>query len=268
MSIQAAAAGLYKYASAPVRPPPRPRAPGVRRERIGRAVLYLAKCQDVIDELSADAVVTDPPYGIGADRFMEKKASETRHAGGFHISTTRSYIATGWDDHPVDSRLMAAVVALAPVAIVFGGNHYALPPSRGWLVWDKLNSGAWSDCELAWTNLDRPVRRIRYLWNGACRANRETRGDHPTQKPIGVMAWAIRQLPAGVRHVVDPFMGSGTTGVAAVQMGFRFTGVEAEANYFDAACRRIEEAQAQPSLLEDGAASPATQGDLFGGDDQ
>lgn len=224
----------------------------IRKVKIGRATLYQGDCEKLIDELAGDAVVTDPPYGIGADRNMAKIAAQPHYEGGFHISTTRKYVATGWDDAPIPAPLMRSIVALAPHAVVFGGNYYAMPPSRCWLVWDKLNSGDWADCELAWTNLDQPVRRIRYLWNGALRANREARGDHPTQKPVGVMAWALRQLPKATRTIVDPFMGSGTTGVAAVQMGFRFIGVELDATYFDAACRRIAEAQEQPALFDDG----------------
>ena len=102
-------------------------------------------------------------------------------------------------------------------AIVFGGNYYSMPPASCWLVWDKENgNNDFADCELAWTNIPKAVRRIRYMWNGMLRANKEQRGDHPTQKPVGVMRWAISQVPHPADTILDHFMGSGTTGVACI----------------------------------------------------
>jgi site-specific DNA-methyltransferase (adenine-specific)/modification methylase len=157
---------------------------------------------------------------------------------------------------------MEAVISAGVYAVVFGGNYYSLPPSPCWLVWDKINDGvAFADCELAWTNLPKAVRRLRYLWNGGLRANREQRGDHPTQKPVGVMAWVLSQLPKDAMTVLDPFMGSGTTGVACVKRGLVFTGIEREPQYFDAACRRIEEVWRQPRLFEEPRTAPV-QGEI------
>jgi DNA modification methylase len=122
------------------------------------------------------------------------------------------------------------------------------------LCGDKENGdNAFADCELAWTNLDKPVRRIRHMWNGMLRKGQEERGEHPTQKPLGVMKWAIGHIPEPANTILDPFMGSGTTGVAAVQMGRDFIGIEREPKYFDIACRRIEQAQRQGDLFIEGA---------------
>jgi site-specific DNA-methyltransferase (adenine-specific)/modification methylase len=126
--------------------------------------------------------------------------------------------------------------------IVFGGNYYDCPAATCWLVWDKVNGeNNFADCELAWTNLPKAVRLIRYMWNGMLREKGAQRGDHPTQKPLEVMKWCIGQAPHS-ETVLDPFMGSGTTGVAAIQMGKSFIGIEREERYFEAACRRIREA--------------------------
>jgi site-specific DNA-methyltransferase (adenine-specific)/modification methylase len=145
---------------------------------------------------------------------------------------------------------MALARAAGRHQVIFGGNYYDLPPTPCWLVWDKLNGDTdFADCELAWTNLKTAVRRIRFLWNGCMRANGETRGDHPTQKPLGVMRWVLQQLPKGTRSIIDPFMGSGTTGVAALSEGMSFTGIEQVPAYFDAACRRLDEASRQPRLF-------------------
>jgi len=185
-----------------------------RIEFIGDATLYLGDCRDVLPGLGkVDAVVTDPPYGIGADADMHKQGGARRGAA---LAAKRHYLNTNWDSAPPPTEVIDACILAARHAIIFGGNYFNLPPSRCWLVWDKEVNGNFADCELAWTNLDRPVQRIRYLWNGMLRANKEPRGIHPTQKPLGVMRWCLNQLPADAGVILDPFMGSGTTGVACV----------------------------------------------------
>jgi site-specific DNA-methyltransferase (adenine-specific)/modification methylase len=213
-----------------------------RREVIGDAVLYLGDCRDILPTLpKVDAVITDPPYGIG--EAAGKNASRGR------LAIAKDYGNDTWDNSPVDADLLNAVVSHGKYAVVFGGNYYAMPATSCWLVWDKENGDSdFADCELAWTNLPKAVRRIRYMWNGMLRANGEQRGDHPTQKPIGVMKWAISH--AGGKTILDPFMGSGTTGVAAMEMGLQFVGIEREPKYFEAACWRIENAQRQQKLFE------------------
>ena len=133
--------------------------------------------------------------------------------------------------------------------IIFGGNYFDLPATRCYLVWDKLNGGNdFADCELAWTNLNKSVRRIQWLWNGMIRKGQEER-HHPTQKPVGVMEWCLTHLPDDCRTVLDPFMGSGTTGIACVKAGLSFTGIERDERYFDIACKRVEDAYKQPDLF-------------------
>jgi len=221
----------------------------VKVEKIGRATLYLGDCRDVLPTLGkVDAVVTDPPYGIGVDVAMAKQ-SGTKY--GNAAAAKRQYDATGWDCAPPSHETIAAVVAAGRWSIIFGGNYFGLPASRCWLVWDKENgSNAFADAELAWTNLDKPVRVKRHMWNGMIRKGHEERSEHPTQKPLGVMQWAIDQIPDAAT-ILDPFMGSGTTGVAAVQMGRDFIGIEREPKYFDIACRRIEDAQRQGDMFID-----------------
>jgi len=210
---------------------------------IGDATLYLGDCRDVLPGLApVDAVVTDPPYGIGEAGGRNKSRG--------NLAVARDYGVKTWDDRLVDPDTMRAVIAKGRHAIIFGGNYYPLPPSSCWLVWDKENgANDFADCELAWTNMRKAVRRIRYLWSGFKRANNEPHGDHPTQKPIGVMLWCIRQLPDDARVILDPFMGSGTTGVAALRSGRKFIGIELDPEYFDRACRRIEEAWHSRSLF-------------------
>lgn len=214
---------------------------------IGDCTLYNEDCRFILPTLRGiDAVVTDPPYGIGWDRQAEK---DSGRKPGVAMAAKRHYVSTDWDEKPIDPDLLDAVRMAGKWQIIFGGNYYALPPARCWLVWDKQVNGEFADCELAWTNLDKVVKRIQYRWNGFLRQNGEPRGDHPTQKPIGVMRWCIQKLPADVRTILDPFAGSGTTGVASVLEGKSFIGIEHEKRYFDAMCRRIEDAYRDPEAL-------------------
>ena len=215
----------------------------MRIETIGNATLYLGDCRDILPTLpKVDAVITDPPYGIG--EAAGKNASRAK------LAVAKDFGNDSWDDEPISPDLIQMVRHAGKWTVIFGGNYYALPAARCWLVWDKENGESdFADCELAWTNLPKAVRRIRYMWNGMLRANGEVRGDHPTQKPIGVMAWAINHVPEPCRTILDPFMGSGTTGVAAMNLQRQFIGIEREPKYFDIACRRIEDAQRQGRLL-------------------
>lgn len=215
-----------------------------RFERIGNATLYLGDCRDLLKSIgTVDAVVTDPPYGIG------EAAGKNKSRG--KLAVAKDFGNDSWDNEPVSDVLITAVREAGKWACIFGGNYYALPATSCWLVWDKENgSSDFADCELAWTNFPKAVRRIRYMWNGMLRANGEARGDHPTQKPIGVMEWAISHIPEPNRLILDPFMGSGTTGVACINLDREFIGIEREPKYFDIACRRIDDAQRQSRMFK------------------
>lgn len=226
----------------------------MREEIIGDCRLILGDCRDILPTLgTVDAVVTDPPYGIGADASMAKASG---FKGGTMLAAKSQYAATDWDSCAVSDDLMAAVMAAGRWNIIFGGNYYALPASSCWLVWDKEVNGHFADCELAWTNLPKAVRRIRHMWNGMLRKGQEERHGHPTQKPVEVMVWALNHLPPEAKTILDPFAGSGTTGVACALTDRAFIGIEREPSYFDIACRRIEEAYKQPRLFAEPVAKP------------
>lgn len=217
---------------------------------IGNATLYLGDCRDILPTLpKVDAVVTDPPYGIGE----AAGANKSRR----NLAASNDYGNDDWDNQPIAPELMAAVRGAGTWNIIFGGNYYECPPASCWLVWDKDNGASdFADCELAWTNLPKAVRRIKWTWNGFIRQGEMSRKagqwdirNHPTEKPVGVMKWCIGHLPEPNKTILDPFMGSGTTGVAAVQMGRKFIGIEREPKYFDIACKRIEDAQRQGDLF-------------------
>jgi DNA modification methylase len=208
--------------------------------------LYLGDSREILPTLgTVDAVVTDPPYGIG------ESAAKNRTRG--LLAKPTDYGADDWDQEPAPAETIEWMRANSRWQIIYGGNYFSLPPTSCWLVWDKENTGDFADCELAWTNLPKAVRRLRWMWNGMLRKGREERS-HLTQKPLGVMKWTLDHLPADARLICDPFMGSGTTGVACVERGLQFIGVEREPRHFDTACRRISDALSRPSLFT--AAAP------------
>ena len=217
---------------------------------IGNATLYCGDCRDILPTLGkVDAVVTDPPYGIDM-------AGGFSGAGGFSKPIARREYEGDWDSEAPDADVFKVIVNCAPQSIIWGGNYFTdkLPQAPFWLVWDKENSmPSFSDAELAWTNIDKKsVKRIRYMQNGCM--SREKERWHPTQKAVEVMRWSISHLKDDPQTILDPFMGSGTTGVAAVQMGRKFIGIEREERYFQIACRRIEDAQRQGDFFVESAA--------------
>lgn len=212
-----------------------------RIETIGNCTLYLGDCREILPSLpKVDLVLTDPPYGIGA-------GSGT---GGNNAAKAKDYGPDTWDKSTPPMWLFGLIQEMSKHQIIYGGNYFVLPPSSCWLVWDKDNSGNFADAELAWTNLQKAVRLKKYRWNGMLQEdmkNKEIR-EHPTQKPVPVMEWSLSHVPEALT-VADPFMGSGTTGVACANMGKTFYGIEREPKYFDIACKRIEQAYAQQRLF-------------------
>jgi len=223
----------------------------IREVTIGNCRLIQGDCLAVMPILGrVDAVVTDPPYGIGESAGKAKTrtsglTSKLKNAQAYR----RDYGDKEWDDKTADAEIELAR-SIAKHSIIFGGNYYNLPPTSCWLVWDKLNGETdFADCELAWTNLPKAVRRLRLLWNGCMRVERHIKREHPTQKPVRVMEWCIKHLPDTAQTILDPFMGSGTTGVACVNLGRSFIGIELDPGYFDIAVRRITDAHRQADLF-------------------
>jgi site-specific DNA-methyltransferase (adenine-specific) len=230
-------------------------APGLsargRVETLAEGVtLYLGDCREVLPSLGrVDAVVTDPPYGIGyvrgtARSGLHRGMGANKHAG----------IPIIGDDKPFDP---APFLSLCGNVMMWGADHfYKRLPDRGrWLAWNKLGTlepwDSFCDVEFAWHSLEGASRIFSMMWKGLVADNAgESNGfrDHPTQKPVRLMRWCIEQA-GDARTILDPFMGSGTTGVAAVKLGRRFIGIEIEPKYFDIACRRISEALKQPDLF-------------------
>jgi site-specific DNA-methyltransferase (adenine-specific) len=220
----------------------------------GSVRLWCADCLDLLPQLEAgsvDAVVTDPPYGIGYCKGTG--GGDGNYCG--RKEQCRNIEAIAGDDVQFDPSPFLEF----PKVFMWGADHFSqrLPHGR-FLCWDKLDGktswDSFSDVEFAWHNKRGASRIIRYVWKGLFQGTGEDKGairEHPTQKPVVVMRWSLEE--AGVDRgetVLDPFMGSGTTGVACVRTGRRFLGIEKEPKYFDIACRRIETELRKTALLE------------------
>ncbi len=225
----------------------------MRIEHIGDATLYLGDCREILPTLGkVDAVVTDPPYGIG-----EAGGEKNRYGPGRTHFNAPKHQDFGWDSERPAAEIFAQIKTMAPIWFICGGNYFAdlFPPSMGWLYWDKKLGGDFSDGELIYTNRKAALRSF------SMHAFHGLRGgqlrEHPTQKPIELMKWCLEFITEA-KVICDPFMGSGTTGVAAVKLGKSFIGIEREPSYFDIACRRIEQAYKQPDMFIE-RPSPAKQ---------
>jgi len=214
-----------------------------------RYQLFHGDCMDVMSELAAegvDVIVTDPPYGIDIVALGR--------LGGDGIAPRRHYEKEDWDGEGLTAAQFDAMLRLADSLAIFGYEHLAsvLGNAPGIIVWDKKCQNGWendfSDCELVWLSRRAPARVFRYLHSGAIRRERRPR-EHPTQKPIVVMEYVLARISEPGDVVLDPFMGSGSTGVACMRMGRRFVGIEKERRYFEMAERRLAAAAAQPPLV-------------------
>lgn len=169
-----------------------------------------------------DVLLTDPPYGIG--KIMQGGTWGNKFKGAYEA----------WDAAPPPRWMFGYLMEITKHQIIWGGNYYELPPQRGWLVWEKPKMPTMGDAELAWTSLDQPPKSYN--------ENRSPDGDrdHPTQKPASLMKWCLQQVPAA-GSVLDPWAGSGTTLLAARELGRRCVGIEINEQYCKAAVRRLSQ---------------------------
>jgi site-specific DNA-methyltransferase (adenine-specific) len=223
--------------------------------------LYNGDCRDVLPTLGdVDAIVTDPPYGqdYKVNTFYAGGTRENavvQRNGKTLIVSPNVYDPIIGDDRPFDP---SHLLQLAPELLIWGAHKFAdrLPPGS-WLVWDKVPTGKvrdQGDGEAAWLNRDQPMRIFRLLWDGLCvgegARHEVTAGQkrlHPSQKPEVLMQWCMRFIKG--RTVLDPYMGAGSSGVAAVRAHKSFIGIEIHEPYFDIACKRIEKALAQGDMF-------------------
>lgn len=185
-------------------------------------IIYCGDCREILPMLadkSIDLVLTDPPYGLNK---LMTGGTWGRKFGDGDMQV--------WD-YKIEQSVLDSLFGYCKSMIIWGANNYSFPPSRCWLVWEKPKIKTLSDCELAFTNLDQPSKSI-YLNRG------NSREGHPTMKPLALMCWCI-SLVTSADIILDPFLGSGTTAVAAKQLGRKFIGIEIEEKYCEIAKQRL-----------------------------
>ena len=212
----------------------------IKEERIGGQRLILGDCLKVMPLLGkVDAVVTDPPYGIG-DALVKGG-----RGGSFERMISAN--AAAWDVMP-PQETFDAMLSISDEQIIWGGNYMPLPPTKKPLCWDKVrpNQKNLSEWEMGWTSLSGRAQIFKWCANGGF-INPDP-NVHPTQKPVAPMEWCLGFLP-NAQTILDPFMGSGTTLVACQRLGRNGTGIELDPEYFAIACKRVDEATRQPDLF-------------------
>jgi DNA modification methylase len=193
--------------------------------------IYNGDCRDILPLIPRfDLLLTDPPYGLG-DKWNGGGGGE-KSSWSFNPGEAKQ-----WDMETSDA--VPAAIKVAEHAIIWGGNYYHLPPSRCWLLWDKKQPDTWTtgQAEMAWTTIDRPVRVFRLA---QCEAHGQMGHKcHPTQKPLSLMQWCLKWVDA--QTILDPFMGSGTTLVAAKLEGRKAVGIEISEKYCEIAANRLRQ---------------------------
>ena len=204
-----------------------------------------ADCMDILRALPdkcVDLVLTDPPYGINADK----------GTSGFGVSQERKY-SGGWDSARPEKAIFEELLRLSEKVIIFGGNYFSdlLPASKGWVVWDKKGDiqfdNPFADVELAWCRGIPHSRKVTVIQQGFVASDKSDR-IHPTQKPVALWEWCMREFSAPGGLVLDPFSGSGTTAIAAHRLGRRFVCIEKDSEYHAASVKRLDDERRQGRL--------------------
>lgn len=202
--------------------------------------LLCGDCLELMKDIpdgSVDMVLTDPHYG--------KKSHNGTN--GFGVAKSRKY-SGGWDGTVPPKEVFQQMIRISKNLIIFGGNYFGnfLPHSNGWIFWDKKGDIAFqnpfADGELIYTTFNRPVKRIVFKQQGFITDSKDKRY-HPTQKPTELLQQLIEMFTKHEQTILDPFMGSGSTGVACVNTGRKFIGIEKDEHYFEIASKRIREAR-------------------------
>ena len=216
---------------------------------MAKQIAYNMDCMEAMREMPDKAfelAIVDPPYGINMDGGK---------IGGNNKGRATDYIKKTWDKKAPEDEYFVELLRVSKNQIVFGANHFIshIPfDSPCWVVWDKDNTGNFADCELAWTSFKSAVRKYEFRWNGMLQgnmANKEIR-IHPTQKPVALYEWLLTNYAKPGDKILDTHLGSGSSRIAAYNLGFDFVGYEIDTDYFNAQEERFQKHTAQVRLFD------------------
>lgn len=216
--------------------------------------VYLKDCMEGMKEFPDkyfDLAIVDPPYGIGEHGGKNRNGIQSRIKG----IKPKIYQNKGWDDKTPEQSYWDCLFRVSKNQIVWGGNYFInnLYPTPCFIVWDKKsNDGSdFADCELAWTSFPTAVRKFKYDWIGFGYLN-NPQGEkkiHPTQKPVQLYKWCLTNYAKPGDRILDTHLGSGSSRIAAYDMGFSFTGYEIDPDYFAAQEKRFQQFKSQTKLF-------------------
>jgi site-specific DNA-methyltransferase (adenine-specific) len=218
---------------------------------IGKASIYNVDCMEYMATLpdkAFDLAIVDPPYGIGFDGEVSAMASNSSKK--WNKAKEKGYERKDWDSAVPPPGYFNELARVSKNQIIWGGNYFNLPQSSGWIFWDKGTAEGMtlSAGELAWSNFKRSVNKIAILWAGFRKVETENR-IHPTQKPVKLYEWLLTNYAKPGQRILDTHMGSGSSVIAANNLGFEIVATELDSDYFNAACKRIKQATAQERLF-------------------
>ena len=217
---------------------------------MAKQIAYNMDCMEYMKTLPDkhfELAIIDPPYGINA------AGNDT--VGGNNLGKATVYGAKDWDKEPPSDEYFQELQRVSKNQIVWGANHFIsrIPyDSSCWIVWDKENSGNFADCELAWTSFETAVRKYTFRWNGMLQGNMKNKEQriHPTQKPVALYEWLLTHYAKPGDKILDTHLGSGSSRIAAYNLGFDFVGCEIDEDYFKAQEERFARHTAQVRLFD------------------
>lgn len=210
----------------------------------GDCMEYMATLEDN----AFDLALVDPPYGI---EVQKQRLNSDRKTAKWRNPTKYEY-KTFDDSLPPTKEYFSELKRVSKNQIIWGANYFTdhLPPSKGWIVWDKKADikEHLSMCELAFSSFDKKCNKFEFLWAGFKKAVQETR-IHPTQKPVKLYEWLLANYAEKGQKILDTHLGSGSSAIAAHYGGFDFVGIELDEDYYKAAKERFSSETSQGALF-------------------
>jgi site-specific DNA-methyltransferase (adenine-specific) len=209
--------------------------------------VFNADCMEVMSRYPDkwfELAIVDPPYGIREDGHRENNRSK--------LAKSKNYHKALWDQDKPNKEYFTELLRVSKNQVIWGANNYPehLKQSPCWIVWDKDNSGDFADCELAYTSFDTAVRKFEYRWNGMLQGDMKNKEQriHPTQKPVALYKWLLRNYAKPGDKILDTHLGSGSSRIACYDGGFDFVGCELDPDYFSAMEKRFQQHISQLTL--------------------
>ena len=213
--------------------------------------LHNSDCMEAMAKMGDnefDLAIVDPPYGIDMDGGK---------IGGDNLGQATNYMQKNWDKEAPDEEYFNEIIRISKNQVIWGANHFISKiaiDSPCWIVWDKQNSGNFADCELAWTSFKTAVRQFIFRWNGMLQGDMKNKEQriHPTQKPVKLYEWLLKNYAKEGDKILDTHLGSGSIALACHNTGFDLEGYEIDKDYYEGACKRLEKHQDQGMLFKPG----------------